>query len=359
MKCSPPQDSDCRCAAAPSGQGKIRGAARNGPRFVPGIFFRIIAQKTGRCFPICDQIRRFFSKRPASGSRSPALRACTGRRRSGLQKKCCISATSGRSPLYTGQNGKTANNNMERTLQMHTMKNFLAAFLCGAIAACLAACAGRSTAQAASASQTASGSSTQSETAESAADGGWQYNQGALALEQNADAEAAFEKATEGLVGYVYTPVALIGSQVVAGTNYCILCRAAPVAPDAESSYVLLYVYADLSGNAEITDTRDLAGGSDSDEPVVGGLEANQGEAALESSADAKAAFDKALEGLVGCDYEAVAYLGSQVVSGTNYVILCRTTPVVPNAESAFSLVTVYADLSGNASLTDVTDLVI
>ena len=83
----------------------------------------------------------------------------------------------------------------------------------------------------------------------------------------------------------------------------------------------------------------------------------NQGDASVEKNADVKAAFDKALDGLVGCSYETVAYIGSQVVSGTNYSILCRTTPVCPNAESVFSMVTIYVDLNGSAELTDVTDL--
>jgi len=201
--------------------------------------------------------------------------------------------------------------------------------------------------------------SAQSESAEKtdAADGGWAYNQGELSLDRNAEAKAAFDKATQGLTGYDYEPVALIGSQVVAGTNYCILCRATPVTPNAESSFVLLYVYADLDGKAEITDIKDFSETDGSDEPVLGGLEMNQGAVSVDSNADVKAAFGKALDGLVGCNYETVAYIGSQVVSGTNYVILCRTTPVYPNAESAFSLVTVYEDLSGKAELADVTDL--
>lgn len=245
---------------------------------------------------------------------------------------------------------------------MNTMKKILAALLCAALAASLAACAAKPAANsAASASKAAgtSGAGSSGESASDAPDGGWSYNQGELSLDGNADAKAAFEKATAGLTGYTYTPVALIGSQVVAGTNYCILCNAAPVTPNAESTYVLLYIFADLNGGAEITGTKDFAAASDSSEPIVGGLEMNQGETAVEQNADVKAAFDKALDGLVGCSYEPVAYLGSQVVAGTNYLLLCRTTPVVPNAVSAFSLVTIYADLSGNAELTDVTDLAI
>ena len=74
----------------------------------------------------------------------------------------------------------------------------------------------------------------------------------------------------------------------------------------------------------------------------------------LEIPDDVKAAFDKAMEGLVGCTYEPIAILGSQVVSGMNYCRLCRLTPVVPDAESTFALVYLYVDLENNASITRV-----
>ena len=231
---------------------------------------------------------------------------------------------------------------------MKTVKKVLAILLSVLILASLAACAQKVNAQSKTETQP-----------DADADGGWTYNQGALSLDKNPEAKAAFEKALEGLCGYEYEPIALIGSQVFAGTNYAILCRGTPVIPDAESTYVLLYIYADPDGKAEITDIKDFADGSDSDEPVVGGLEMNQGDASVEKNAGVKAAFDKALDGLVGCSYETVAYIGSQVVAGINYVILCRTTPVYPGAESTFSLVTVYEDLNGGAELSDVTDLAI
>ena len=41
---------------------------------------------------------------------------------------------------------------------------------------------------------------------------------------ENINAMAAFDKATEGLVGYTYTVMAVLGSQIVAGTNYSYLC---------------------------------------------------------------------------------------------------------------------------------------
>lgn len=87
--------------------------------------------------------------------------------------------------------------------------------------------------------------------------GGWE-NVPHEAAELPADAQAAFDKALEGLVGAEYTPVALLSTQVVAGLNYCILCQITPAVPDAATSWALVYIYADLEGNAEITNIYEL-----------------------------------------------------------------------------------------------------
>ena len=92
-------------------------------------------------------------------------------------------------------------------------------------------------------------------------------------------------------------------------------------------------------------------------EEVVGGWDLSSSEYSLDKHEDAKKALDKALEGLTGADYEPVAYLGSQVVAGTNYCILCKITPVVPNAEPSYSLVYVYEDLDGKCEITSYQDI--
>ena len=79
--------------------------------------------------------------------------------------------------------------------------------------------------------------------------GGWTLTEDA-ALTQ--EAKDALEGALEGLVGVNYTPVALLGTQLVSGTNYCFLCEAAVVRPDAQPYYALVSVYQDLQGKAEI-----------------------------------------------------------------------------------------------------------
>lgn len=72
------------------------------------------------------------------------------------------------------------------------------------------------------------------------------------------DAQAAFDKALEKLDGATYLPVALLSTQVVSGTNYCILCQITPVVPDPVPTWALVYVYADLQGNAEIMNVYEL-----------------------------------------------------------------------------------------------------
>lgn len=213
-----------------------------------------------------------------------------------------------------------------------------------------------SSASSTSASATSEAISPSSESQVEEADvitGGWETNDGELSLDKNEDAKAAFEKATEGLEGYTYEPIAYLGSQVVAGINYAILCKGEAVIPDAEPAYEIVYVYEDLEGNAEVTGNKMLVGGQD-DKAMDGAYEANDGDAAIDRNADVKAVFDKAFDGLAGASYEPVAYLGSQVVEGTNYLGLFRETPAVQNPVPEFDLVTAYEDLDGNVTLEDI-----
>ena len=63
---------------------------------------------------------------------------------------------------------------------------------------------------------------------------------------------------------------------------------------------------------------------------------------------------EKAAAELDGAEYVPVAYVASQLVAGTNHLVLCKVTPVVPNAVTRYALVTIYEDLQGNAQITDV-----
>ncbi|MCQ2457356.1 MAG: hypothetical protein MJ142_01335 [Clostridia bacterium] len=73
-----------------------------------------------------------------------------------------------------------------------------------------------------------------------------------------ADARKAFDKAFEDFTGVSYEPVALLGTQVVAGLNYCLLCKATMVTPEQDTFYALVYIYAALDGSAELLDVQTL-----------------------------------------------------------------------------------------------------
>ena len=85
--------------------------------------------------------------------------------------------------------------------------------------------------------------------------GGWQVTEDAAVTEE---ARAVFDQATGSLLGVNYEPVALLATQVVAGMNYCFLCRGTVVAPDAEPAYKLVYIWKDPSGNAKVLEIQDM-----------------------------------------------------------------------------------------------------
>ncbi len=87
--------------------------------------------------------------------------------------------------------------------------------------------------------------------------GGWTvYSEDPTTIPE--DAKECFDKALEGLVGCTYEPIALLATQVVSGTNYCLLCRCTVVTPDAPESFVLMYLYKNLEGECSILSIQDM-----------------------------------------------------------------------------------------------------
>ena len=79
--------------------------------------------------------------------------------------------------------------------------------------------------------------------------GGWQAPQDGTPTEKTRE---LLDKAFNGIEGNAIEPIAVLGTQVVSGTNTCILCRITPAVPDAVSYYAMIYVYEDLEGNAHL-----------------------------------------------------------------------------------------------------------
>lgn len=170
--------------------------------------------------------------------------------------------------------------------------------------------------------------------------GGWAINNDFDGID-DANAMSAFEKATEDLDGYRYDVAAVLGSQIVAGTNYLYLCRAEMVVPDAKPEYVILKVYEGLEGNAEITGSLRLLEGKE-------GWEYNDANPYMDENEEVNDAFDKALEGLTGVEYKPIAYIGYK---DNSYAVLTKIT--ITSVEPLTSLSMVYITKTDSGDMID------
>ncbi|MBQ1366079.1 MAG: hypothetical protein IIY60_09725, partial [Clostridia bacterium] len=66
----------------------------------------------------------------------------------------------------------------------------------------------------------------------------------------------ALDSYQTGTITVAYTPVTLLGTQVVAGTNYAVLSKASEI--NNGSKWVIIYLYQDLEGNASVLSIADV-----------------------------------------------------------------------------------------------------
>lgn len=66
----------------------------------------------------------------------------------------------------------------------------------------------------------------------------------------------AMDSYQTGTITVSYTPVAYLGSQVVAGMNHAVLCRSQEI--NESPVWVIVYLYQDLEGNASVLNVTEL-----------------------------------------------------------------------------------------------------
>ncbi len=180
--------------------------------------------------------------------------------------------------------------------------------------------------------------------------GGWIKADSPVITEELAE---LFEKATGELLGAEYVPVAYLSHQLVSGTNHMFLARSTAVTENPIEYYTLITIYEDLDGNAEILDITETGVETNMNGMMGGWQQADTPEV----TDDIAEAFGKAAEKLLGVDYEPVAVLSRQVVSGTNYCILCESKVVAPDTETEYCFAYLYVDLKGNSEITDIVNV--
>jgi hypothetical protein len=233
----------------------------------------------------------------------------------------------------------------------------LAALLCvGSFALSFAACGGGQSASTTTSSTTTT--TTSSSSTAPAVVGGWEIPESVTGTSSNEGA-AAFEKAKESYQDPGLSAITEMGSQVVAGTNYMFLCK-----DMAKNAWKVATVYEDLSQKAEITNVADFDIGKyaqdDSGKAGEAGLAggwtvftdpSGQGE---ELPKEVAAAFDAVMEGMTGAEYLPRVYLGSQVVNGSNYAILCEQKLVTANPVTNLAVVYIYAPATGDPEIMNI-----
>lgn len=190
--------------------------------------------------------------------------------------------------------------------------------------------------------------------------GGWSVNT-EFTSQLSKEEEELFKKAESTLAGGAYKPVAVIATQLVSGTNYAYLCLGAPEAEGQEASWYICALYQDLEGNVttmsiqsiDLTDIQIM--GNIYNPDFVGSWTPNVPEGDAKVLPDeAQAAFEAATTDYVGVEYKPIALLGTQVVAGLNYKILCYGTLVTSEPVTSWYVIDIYQDLQGNCSISDV-----
>ncbi len=187
--------------------------------------------------------------------------------------------------------------------------------------------------------------------------GGWAASS---SYEITDSARAIFDKGAESLLGVNYEPAAYLGTQIVAGTNHCFLAKATVVAPGTKPYYTLVFLYEDLDGNVHVKNVAYLPiipGEDDpekSQEEVMGGWEVAEDFTVTEEISDLVSDVGGRL---LGAKYAPCAYLGKQIVSGTNHCVLCQITPITKEPVPHYALVYIYEDLDGKTELVGTTDI--
>lgn len=147
----------------------------------------------------------------------------------------------------------------------------------------------------------------------------------------------AISQINDGIVGATYEPIWYVGKQLVNGVNYTFICKQVRATREIHTRIITLTLNippvttTDPERKAKIVSISSEVNLPDEVAPL----------------------FDVITKNLVGVNYRPIAYVGSQVVKGTNYHIICQARAIYPNSEP-YAVKMVINEFQGAASLVEI-----
>lgn len=190
--------------------------------------------------------------------------------------------------------------------------------------------------------------------------GAYNTNLVSFSLKDNPDAMNAFEAAFPNGYNYThYEPIALLGTQVVSGTNYLYLCKSTWTDYQENVSFVLLQIYQDLSGKSQVVGSAILFPTEESREEGEDYID-NTGSYLPENIPTIQNAFNEAVKDSENVSYIPLAYIGKHTQEGKpeEDVIFTAKDPRGTDAKISYELFYIAKDKDGKAKLVKREDVV-
>ena len=190
--------------------------------------------------------------------------------------------------------------------------------------------------------------------------GAYNTNLVSFSLKDNPDAMNAFEAAFPNGYNYThYEPIALLGTQVVSGTNYLYLCKSTWTDYQENVSFVLLQIYQDLSGKSQVVGSAILFPTEESRKEGEDYID-NTGSYIPENIPAIQNAFTEAVPDDENAYYIPLAYIGKHTQEGKpeEDVIFAAKDPRGTDAKISYELFYIGKDKDGKAKLIKTEDVV-
>ena len=190
--------------------------------------------------------------------------------------------------------------------------------------------------------------------------GAYNTNLVSFSLKDNPDAMNAFEAAFPNGYNYThYEPIALLGTQVVSGTNYLYLCKSTWTDYQENVSFVLLQIYQDLSGKSEVMGSAILFPTEESREEGEDYID-NTGSYLPENIPAIQNAFKEAVPNDENASYIPLAYIGKHTQEGKpeEDVIFTAKKSKGKDAKTSYVLLYIGSGKGGKAKLVKTEDVV-